>query len=1203
MRASLIIAVFLPIVWHIELVYSQVSVLDSANFKIKARLQFDSTGKEIRPVLLDFAETYSNENRRALIEPLSDQSSSLPEKSRYFSTTTGKIVEYEPGTKRCSVIDAGTYLRKLFGTDISVRVALAKLWQPMDKVPDFLLGLGRLLAIVEANYSKLRRSGSVKCRGQICFEYLLTIQWAQEVQVTLSVYYTREISSRPGNQPIRIRAQSRASNFFTVDYFSIEPDVPTLPFKELNYQLDATTLPLGVGCSAASQLEKMSTSVVSAQVFSMRILLTDYEHANPTSKAQFIAYDPMQLALRRDTLIAGPARPTWDVVDESDSSKTIYDLKRGRQYNIKYRRGFASSEPGVRVFREDTHDCVASDLEPSNYVALLPLGRLTHAGSGLVRGLMVEIYEMVGPSLPPLFFQPARYVGTGGLWLLDKVSHPGQPLTTVYYFANNGVEVEKPFSLTLLRVDFFKMGKLIKQIDVHNFAWRLVDAPNGDPQESLFVVHQSCAAGSVTSSRDLPYLVDEYVDMKFQLESIEPLSRLNPVFHSNLESVPARNAALLRGLNAKSRSISAVQVSDLRSFHLKNEQNGCLEMTVHAKLSITSDDLYRPRMVSFGSLYPNAKPMERIYDFASCFNEACRRRRSEHILFAFTEDGHCYIDNKPHVEISEKAGTRQADIEITYSNIFRLRDTKSSSLRIMQVDLIEPKNRQQSKREAWIQLKNDLLPEPTNSSKFDFAPEVSTSSNDKVSFRVIQLELRKGPDASDDESLSLDEVGFVSGRTITSRQATMSLRGCRSACLGDLECRYYSICINGPQLECVNSNLDLVQADLLAKLREQQMQWKTGRKLSKKIEIEIKSGTGMSEPTQLVELKLDRKCQIHRKRSLESFVKQPKTLINLNGLDLIQVDSENECSEKCLQMNLQYLRDVAKLRLDDSDAQNLDKIRAKLEKHRESWCATFKYLNLISTMADSILKESENHKSGLCLLPRKLDGNNGEADSMQLKSYVEPDFNLPMDTFIFSYLSLYRVHQNIQMLPYPRDGRVIADTDSTRDLVNRREVIEAGTAEDCARACVMQTADLEPWCKSFEFIQIGNFNDLDMGLEGHASSFGTLCAFNSMSLEEAERAGVYKEVAEEKVDFDILVKHYEPHTAYLMNDRVAEQVLKQHSSPNLKGSEVDLSLLLVILAATLSGLALSVKLKGPLNRLVRRENLLIRRFSDASIEL
>lgn len=1168
---------------------ARADLLKSQTFKVKGRLQILSSDNEVVHET-NLIEYYSNADKRSLIELTSiDGQVSL----RIYLTKDGQFVKFNPQTKECGIIDNKKYAHLLFGSLADLDL-LDKWSGPIERVPDHYIGFTRLLAAIQK--TQFERDGNAEAliiRGRPCHRFTSSVSWFAGLDTTINAFYTKD-SYSPGKQglhPIRVTVESSTNrSLLAVDFYVIEPVRPT-PFQGLEYYVEPTTLPLGACALAFEGLKKQLYRPGSLRKFTLEADIIDHEHSR-SKKALFVAYDSELSALRRDILIRSVSQLDYG---GGDYSKTIYELKNGLRYNTKYKLRTVSSEGKsdsrilFRVDDMDTADCTVADIHSPSLDAPIPFERFALVGAGLVRGLNVDIYMDTAAFLPAMFFTQRLYYDETE-WIHEGVG--GKEFTIVYYFSTKDL-TDRQNSSTLLRMDIFMDERLVKQIDIFNQIWRLSEAPNGDKPRELFSIHHSCTPRFDTkeaSQMEAETVID--LTMKLDYEADKKLTGQRAM--SLLDSTPFRNDAILRGFSRASPTLSATQIGELRSFIRrpdKSEPEVDFSILVSARLHLMNANAFKPTMVSYGSIHSVYRPEEDIDNFEECFNEACRRRKTDHVLFAFTEAGVCYIDDQPIFELKNDADLMKgASPSFTYSNIFRL-EPKESPIRVMQVDFIERDWTKKSRRQTWMEIEKELL-----SSSFllplDEPTTVDGSEFVALLCRVTNMELHEERSTLAGSYAPLEGVGLDSGHLISEAGATMDTNACRVACLGDLECQSYSTCVRDSQLECVLSSVDFRDDNLVAKVRAQQTQTASASGKDKTLRFDLEISNEELDQ-RVVKLKLDRKCRIHKKRPIDMFIPKYKMGVALNQEIFIQVDSIQDCANRCLHMNLEFRKKVL---ASGSNQAEIGNAPAKHEQDSKKWCEMFKFFDVDgSTIGANLKRTYAFSKAGLCVLPRESASiPKAQADASNDEAVLDTSLIVSMDVLEFAYINLYKAHAGVRMLAVWQEDELTNGKQNRAENFQSQQVMPS--LESCAKACFMQTSSLKPGCKSFGYV---NLND-------DSEPMSTLCHFNSMSLSEAEQMGVYDELVE--TDQHNSIVHYEPHAAFFMNSSILKQDYEGGPVPKSRTSHSSLrsnfALMLVIIVGSASGLMLSVKLKGLLVSMwLENRSFEARRLSVNSLNL
>lgn len=1239
------------------------------SFKLSTRYRLtsiNSQGSKWIEEEMHTNEYYSNEQGRARIDIeglFSERHTPNIRSGRYYHDAMNNqtIKTNLLGSPYCQRASARGVLADLFGR-LYDSEPCAKNWlAKFDGVPDHVIGFARLLFIIDANRDKLNEIGSDLVRNRACTLYLLKLNWGStQRRVEILAYLNQNTSwLDQANMPIRVlfKLSMPQPSSFMIEYSSIEP-IQEDHFKGLNYQVDLFTFPIGQSCSIHLGPTNLFQSTRWPEVVSMHANIKDMwlETLLPnsipkTSKKLFIAYDGYQKAWRQDTI-----RVNDEAASGGEYMITIHDGNTKRKYNIRqdltaYHIQGSGTGGGQTLSKYAKNDlasmptrCVAiSTPTQTSYEPLLPFNKLTIMGTAVVRGIKTQVFEHVTKELPALFleqisFQQNRQQHT---YFDQDLQHLNLSLTIVYYLAHTK-QGETTNSTALLhlgplvRVDVMHhYGVIIYRIDLFDFVWELAEAPNGDRHDELFSLRDRCNAGNDNRAESLSQLtmkLDFSNDLQREIFGINEVVRL-------IQDPLVRNKALARAMiQLGGADIAATKLHEVESRYHVIEATGTtptydskLEILVSAKLSALNDSLFKVTILATAKTLPGARPTGAT-NFPDCFWEAAHKRAHGQVLFAFFKKS-CFIDVQPTINWFRSQGGRpQVTSLISDSSVFKIASGMDSPVDVMKIDIEADKmatNQQTTRWLIYTDLNDEILQVPLIN--IDKAPKLN------LQFRLTRLEVSNNHwslDGAEEEADVLKGLGLMSGKEVELNDENQSNRqqgqqldliSCHSACMIDLSCRSYSVCINGQQFSCLTSDLEFrdvkLLADIKSKIRMARIQ---GIRDSIHVDFkftpidnsttEINENDNDSEDQQSekhFDLKMDKRCRIYNKRALEMFDPLPKSKTSLKNRTILQVNNEEECAELCLSKNVKYFRKMAKLRLKiltsgqkqvDSEIikKNLDALREQMINNQRSWCAIFKYLNLATTsIAQDVRKtfKIENtDKGGICLLsksqivPKKeIQSSKNETKPGNNKQAAKDPTKFMMDTFTFVYRNLYQMQYGIRMLQLKTVSDNVSNNSQLTDgdvfpLKNEQKVMDGSNVEVCAKSCFTQTIKIAPYCKSFDLIETTEtISDGKM----RKSKSKTYCVFNSITLAEARNSDRYSELmSTEMVNSGTKVWHFEPRDKYMMDSPLIAILIAKKLNRVEYNSELASSfgLVLIWLAAIVSGIILGTYLKEPITR-------------------
>lgn len=1192
---------------------ASANLLASGNgFKIEAMVQFwPSQGNSRREIGSAFlSETYSLKNRRALIEQRLRGSSSrkyyVSEADRQpVKVSVQQVANSERRATKCELLGRGSLVEELFkpvgGDDELVKNWLEDLEDGNSEPPDYFVGLTRLLLIFDAHRNQSRPiSHQQKVREVPTQRY--DLKWRLgEMEATISALVAvHSLPWKGAELPLRMWLTGPNINPMMVDFYTIEPLADGARLEESHYHLDPTTIELGVGCSALSENEQ--NYPVFHEIYSMELELVKPkpfgQRPQIPNRREFVAFDGRQRAFRRDTLPTDSAN--------SLATTTIYDLKRNIKFNIRRGRATANNRfvsPPDAGSTSAGSECVTAPIWlTGDTKSFMPFGRFVKMGAGSVRGVQVVIFEHVSETPPEVFNVAARYLNQSeGRVKWDYVEslagglEPAPLYSVVYYFTPPPSQRDKLALGGLVRMDLMANRRLLERVDVFKFAWHLTGAPNGDKAEQLFSVPVSCynERSSSTAESSLRLQLEYQTATKSQITE--------QVAQSLFGSVPVRSKALLRSLSEQSDALSATRVVDIETTLRQSEKFGDhfklyaeLKLALGRQISV----LHQPALAARVAPIERQLPNNNARSYEDCFYEAARKsaQGQREVLFAFIQDA-CYIDSDPIFERSRRADG-SSGLEFTYSNVFRMTRSATSGHLAMRITVVKAEENEPSPKQLSAKIYDELH------DKRLVMPIVDANNPqlllESLLFKIDSLSLVDQSHVGQDQNL-LKGLGLINARSLVknSMSDVVDHQSCKAVCLSDLSCRSYSICTRGRVIDCRLSEINFDDTNLLREL-DKNLRTKAARHQIS-LDFQPAHSNSSAKATHL-ELILDRRCQIYRRRALQMFNELAPALTSVSLNSLVEVEDQEECADLCLRNNIAYFSRYRNFNLVDGNTANVTDIKQHHSEGLKEWCSTFRFLNLRTSSAISHTQTGDEptfKEDGLCSysMARHELGQHKHIESEHASSVL-----VEMDVFEFNYVNLYEMRGNTMMKLYY--------SDSADGPTNKRQVSHTLSLEECARACFWQTTELVPYCKSFEFTR-SKVPTSGVMEETMRSATITQCTFNSMSISDAIEANLFDKIVETRTD--VLIEswnHYEPHKAYLFNsdfmDRITSELVREKRSFGSSAVSV-ITNLFIVLIALMSGLYVGTRVERPIaNHFTtlreRIQSIKSRRFSNGHAE-
>lgn len=1163
-------------------------------------------------------EYYSNSQRRALVQlhrvdAYDREQADLHSEYHYHD---GQIVQNPMyGKKKCGPVGADQLANKLFG-----KLKISKDWLRVRvAVPDYIIGLARLLFVIDYHRNSLLQSGEteasqVKIRNHAAILYELPTSEEDDFGSNgkLRIYYA-ETQEHFGGFDLPMRIQFRDKDFgnLLIDFSFVGPlQEDLIEHEESMYPMDDFALPIGIGCSEKMDAAfKTGWRTVPVQVASFQAEIFKHNKLGTKQSSiskRFVAFDSYAGAMRSDAKTS------------NSYSTTVIDFWNKKKYNILY---------GGSQYEKITskRPCVASKVaDTDQYRAFLPFKELVYMGQATVRGVDCYVFEHITKDLPPAIFPLLTFTNLDGKEE-TIFGRDSQTFSVIYYFAASFDEAKRKIvtkdlpSGPLMRIDVYNKETLQYHMDIFDYMNQLVAAPNGDRQEELFALKDRCSGAQLGN--------DGYADLALEIEYKPTSAKAKTAVDAReiLQGQHLRNKAILRALARASMGI-ITKLSDIET-RMKFTSSGQLKIYVEARLNMPDVELSEVRQIGWSSLETGQSKVKTIEE---CFQWAAHAQSgSDPVLFVSCANS-CDIDLSPAIEFEKDKKT----IKSVKSNIYKA-DPKRSSSKSCPAMLIESKSHYQEPQSRLSQMRSVgfnwirsdfekkimrlLMP---NEGIFDVSSDDLIFDVNKVDIYNDKWSVALGYEAAhhrdDNDTLfkkpskgypeAIDGLGLTEANgelqalrqkeSSVDEEPTMNYHTCHSICMAKLSCRSFSICITRRGIECIISEVDLRDRSMLkeieAKLDEDKQSGKDRESDSLKVRTIVvanprraiqSSGDDSSDSDEedpvadyeQVELKVDFRCKLYKKNVLEMFHKQASTSVALKNSTLMPVDSQEKCAEICLKNNMIFFKKMAKTRLEIlqnnedelEDEELVKRLRDEYGSNLMSWCSTFHFLSTsspdINEKTESFIDPKKLTRAGLCVIARSPDikkqkqedsSEKEKNDSKPAKEKLGP--RVKFESFQFLYSNLFDVQYGIMLEEAEED-----DQGKPLPAINKSLRKYTSDAESCARICFLQTSGLEPWCKSFDFIE-------SRASDGGSKSIQPVtryCDFHTLSLAEIRLNGMAEfmvtdlsKPSTEETDQSSgsistgLIRHawhYDSRDAYTLEDAVLSELVLVKSEATL----------------------------------------------------
>lgn len=1204
-------------------------------------------------------ESYSVEQQRAKLSyKLTSPIPSLPEEGTfYLDNNNHAALLLDNVAYRCTESSF---------ENITSLLGLSKFSPSNDDLSTekYIIGPARVLFYVTEHKDELKYLGPTKSRNHQAILYELKVETAQS-NIKLYVYYDEIlVIDDPSAFPIQVLISriDDGESYSAWMYFSRLELIPLAnsgPVSDVNNallksetQLDPFVFPLVAGCSGAL-VSKTSLLFADRSKGATRFSFkSEVEFIVPVNKApvarsikSFVAFDSALGSLRFDLEMSQ---------QDSGVRRQLLNFKLNRMYHSIE---IVSESWNIvdKVFELNQNDATISSTQcqvgrilvpdrrykegenveqPSIGRILVGADKFLYMGRALVRGVPAKVYEAHEVSPPIWWDQPVAYQTTSGEWRLREphtgaaTQSEGSSYDIVVYVSDQ--DEQGP----LLLMEMYKLrGKVSSSNDkesvrFYDFLWDLNhEAPNGDRPSQLFSLEDFC-------SSDLAQNQYARVDLLLAPKSPTSSTNLSCADGYKLESTEERHLALLAGLqqefNLASTMIYDLQSRLLGSEGLGTEEQSQLNVALSFRVAEHPDDLVRLVYVGQGRIRRDYKGMRSTAfrrSFQACYFLAAHR--SVDVYFGYDmEQKLCSVDleqatgpfngrEDPTAFIMDPRNSME--IYRTSRTIDPI-DAKSS-------DWLETMSRPEEKHKIiGKNLKlNQVGPENT-----DLEFVVKRARIDDQDYKTSLGE--KGTRMRTD---MIRGFGLVESSRLCKRILPTALRSthqsplssylkdsrsqmtyeqCQAACLNDMSCQSYSVCLRDSELRCVTSSLSLRSESTIQQLQDA---IKVGKDSKRRRLLEIKM-----DDDEEVKLSQDPNCQLYNKIYLQLF-REPISDIgrNLNMRRLHPVQSEEACAKLCLEKNIKLLNDdLSQARyssLDDKEmSAKLSEMRSSQRNATNQFCKAFLYLDRLrlrgevdESMIYKRLIESKRDKversTGLCIIndqqSRELADTMSENDKIvnmdlyQFKTeiFYEKQFSIALNASIMTDEEVGDYRKALRH----SESTVVGEASLSRlnSLIARghnfQERFFGVDESSCALACLMQSWGPWPACRSFDVA----YEEQDL-----KKTSRVVCYLNSVTIHEAE----------ESERFDLIkgpderqhqLWHFEPRSGFVMEESDLSADMRETDLAQMLRNPYNLkfhsfNLFMFIIAGLGTGFFLGVKLGANisvLQRLAREDHDLL----------
>lgn len=1187
-------------------------------------------------------ESYSAEQKRAKLNFQQIKSAAMKKNSLDGQPEQGTIY-YEPKTESFLLFDTSSLICK--PTSMEELEKIIRLEVPDDDLDligrEHIIGPARLLFFLDKHENKMKLDFSPNTRNMDSQMYSFDYQTKYD-KIKFKVIYSSESLAVHGKTiPIMVvmlfpdRKDDQVA--LVIDFFSFEiirTDEPEVYTNQVIY--DPFIIEPATSCSqvlADKAIDLFKDKQQDTARFSFR---ADFD-INKYMMTSYVAYDARLDILRYDLLVED---------GRSGVRRQLYNVRQNKMYHAMEKRmgseTLVDKVLDLGLKGDETRQCmvakimhVMSDKNSKPFTLgklLVGSDKFVYLGKARVRGLDVKVYETNDGGFPFWFEQPVVYKADKNSYEQQRNPEIGLlksaeniKYTVLLYFA------EREENHPLVLIELYKMDKAksvtwAKQsIQINDFVWDLDLEQSEGGVRDLFSLQEHCSSDS-----GLKY----YAKAELLLES-DNLDSETALSSTNVANSNIRYLALLSAIQ-NTFNLPAPMIYDLESKiltpHKTNSQKANkLLMAVSFRISEQVDNLIELIYIGQGGqrrLYKGDKVVTVTRSFQACFFIAAHRRAN--IYFAYNPNTKsCVIILDPILS---------AEVDDSNQDCFNL--GPKEKLEVYRIN-----HKQDKESNYWIKkmyhsrskldylgskMKLDDLSDNNERKFMDFIVKrfdvderdykMSISTGDKNSKNNLQVQTDKivGYGLIASEELRNKRVAPAAlnsynwsplSEDLKDKRSVMTLQQCEAACVADLDCQSYSICVKDRELQCIISRTSFRSPDVIKQLEEKGKNAKRGDKISV-----VLDGVAQTKS----ELVKNSACELYNMIFLNLFYNPILVMNTFTNRRIYPVKDQEECAKLCLKQNIQVWReDVSGLaksvvNLAEKNDQGNDFMVKMLDRHRRATqqiSTGFHYLDRarLSTLSkvvaekvqDRILEEDKmdiDSIEGYCIVGERLKDREKKAleehdkyDESEVKEYI----NLSMYTLKFNLF--YEKQHGVHLLASPKSNeqaqayRLVhrKDPDVTEgDYTTLRRMLEANDnfqetlyADEtkCALICFIQSWGPWPACRSFDVI-----------IEFKLGEYVSRCSLNSITLQQAistNRLDLINDNTNENV---LQVMHFEPRPGLALDEANLNKylsVLEERSLNQSAGSKLGYrvggwGIFFILLLAFVGGTVFGVKVLG-----------------------
>lgn len=1130
---------------------NQTFFLKDSSFKIRTSISsYDGIKNTFLNVHL--VENYSNTQKRARIRTIKKE-----EKETYEFTVDRNdrtTLTWDSDKNRCFPGTSSDFLKYAFKLDTEPRFRPIEYLFRLVEDSDHVIGPAKLLLLVAQSASKIEyipHDTNIDIMNQATVSYKLNIKYETE-DISILLYYNKLTHTRGSfwdTIPMQLHVTlTKTGQTFFISYFEYEILQDSYIQDELGNLIrtgseknhDLFSHPTGVGCSAllprtTAKLFDLTLFELGSAKFSFRSRVEESVFGMEKAKIAnyFVAFDGGVENLRIDL----EQTHIYHNVG-SRASTRILDFHANRKYlafkNFDENTDSYKCATSYAMLPEE----VSARSERSVSKMLFGAQRFAYMGRAEVRGIQTRVYEAKSMELPVWL--------AGGSFIYkseDGKSHsraykspinlnitnfgPGKTerYTVVIYVMNNPSNTStdpKVLHLEIYDPSYFGMDlrKPAISASFYDFQWSLTDSPDGDRPDELFSIEEFCHQMS-----------DEMKFLDLELMLVQEMGKKKDI--EWMTNTVSRNEAVESGLQDL-LEISNIMMFDLRSKLIEKDK---FFLTVDVRFTEPYLNLYDIKYIGTVQMIREHNNLVRVsaQTPADCLwlvGENSFRTK----FFIFHEPSSlCLVD--PTIDGDDWAKTREFRLDSSsVGELYRV-DLKPDDQNSMLTKWMRRRKFKTLENRVLI-LRDVMLDSP---SIFDVSQEV------KLRIRKVKLEPVnfEHDDSEMDRQIQAPSSVFAgfrltetSGKVYSRKndETELSVNECQAACLRDLNCRSYSVCLKSSRIQCRISKITFEDPGIREKLESAEVQ------ASPRDSIVTVRAEGTS-----VELAKDSNCELYNKNYLDLFLKADPSPVNLKALDVFTVDNKRMCAELCFARSLEALKSsgnmleqIKQVTSEKSDwsKESIEKLREQHSRVMSAFCQRFMYHDSSLDEEQAKLMKvwseqpAEDGSKAYCLFKSTKPAEEQKSVPDNLTKVV-----ITFENFAFDFTNLFEKKHGYRLLESnmsDEETRAVntvqkqTTSSDQNDYKLARSLLRSGKnfqrvllaqAENCARDCFLQLSGLWPACRSFDFVSTHLYFD---------GSTSPHCYLNTLSLDSSSSSSSSKsDLIDEPTSDKVSAWHYE----------------------------------------------------------------------------